>query len=79
MPDDNIVLVEYQDLLEYPNKLKKALGRKLEVNLSDELLPTFKSSAYKNEIAVETSLDSSTHEELEKIFMQLQAKKIKLN
>lgn len=80
LPDENIILVEYQDLLEKPNELKDQLAIRLGVSLKGERIDAFKSIAYANKIETDKiNLDEDVMQRIEDVFRSLKASKLSPN
>lgn len=79
MPDENIILVEYQDLLEKPNELKLQLANRLDVSMSDDRVDAFKPSAYANKLeeALE-GLDAAVLERIENVYNKMKEEKLSI-
>jgi len=79
LPDENIILIEYQDLLQSPNELKEQLSKKLDVQLKSEHVTSFKSVAYVNDIDSDISqLKSEYQQRIHMVFEKLRDEKLKL-
>lgn len=80
LPDENIFLVEYQDLLSHPNELKDTLAEKLGVSLTAEKIASFTSAKYVNKLNNESSeLDGEIQQKIDDVFAKLQDKKLVVN
>ena len=80
MPDENIILIEYQDLLDKPNELKAALSNQLEIALSDAKEKSFTPAKYKNKLEEETALmDAEFQDRLTSVFTKLKTQKLVIN
>ncbi len=80
LPDDNIILVEYQDLLSSPNPLKEALASKLGVALGKDKIAAFNAAKYSNATPEEgMNLDVVYQDRIKEVFAKLQDKKLAID
>ena len=78
LPDKNIILVEYEDLLSQPNRLKRQLADKLEIDLNEEEVKSFTSASYTNKREDQDQLDESMKQKISTLYENLRSQKLKI-
>jgi len=74
-PDENSILIDYRDLLEKPNELKKKLASELSVRIELETEKTFSAAKYKNQLKP-TEISDELHQRLTDTYELLRSKRL---